>query len=285
MDAATGANDAMDAATVCILRLVLLGFVRGVGVRIARHVTFLCTARHFFPAGLGTKLFVTRGAARPSARRARPATRARWATTWLRPEPRGSGRRGPRRALQEGNRASAPSQPSAGAAPRISASAPTWRARRTRPPAVRPRWTRRGPRGAGVASASVQPAAAGAAPAHGLAPADASAPGSAARRRRRRGRTRGARAAGATGAVAEFRAPHAAGGMVEGPRAGSDRRRPRGGRQRRRRRRRRRRVQPERSGVAQVQPRAPTSTAAAAARPRRSRTRGSAMPRTRGCSA
>ena len=81
VDAATGANDAMDAATVCILRLVLLGFVRGVGVRIARHVTFLCTARHFFPAGLGTKLFATRGAARPSARRARPATRARWATT------------------------------------------------------------------------------------------------------------------------------------------------------------------------------------------------------------
>ena len=80
VDVATGANDAMDAATVCILRLVLLGFVRGVGVRIARHVTFLCTARHFFPAVLGTKL-LTRGAARPSARRARPATRARWATT------------------------------------------------------------------------------------------------------------------------------------------------------------------------------------------------------------
>ena len=51
VDAATGANDAMDAATVCILRLVLLGFVRGVGVRIARHVTFLSVHDTFFPPG------------------------------------------------------------------------------------------------------------------------------------------------------------------------------------------------------------------------------------------
>ena len=78
VDVATGANDAMDAATACILRPVLLGFVRGVGVRIARHVTFLSP---FSGPGSALELFVTRGVASPSARRARPATRARWATT------------------------------------------------------------------------------------------------------------------------------------------------------------------------------------------------------------
>ena len=59
-------------------RPVLLGFVRGVGVRIARHVTFLSP---FSGPGSALELFVTRGVASPSARRARPATRARWATT------------------------------------------------------------------------------------------------------------------------------------------------------------------------------------------------------------